>query len=135
MGGSSEGRATIFLVEEDDDTRHILRENLQRAGYRVLVAVDEEDALERVTSGRVRADLVLVNLVDATDEEALAVGRRIRTCAEFDTRTPLVVMPEKYGKDVEGRDVNVRGSEWVMYLGEGPRQLESLLARLTSKMA
>jgi len=127
---SNNGRATIFLLEEDDDTRPILRENLKRDGYRVIVAVDEEDALERVGEGHVRADLVLVNLVGRTAEEGLAVGRRIRERAKCDGQTPLVVMPEKYGKEVEGTDVNVGGSDWVMYLGEEPGQLRDLLYRL-----
>ena len=39
-------------------------------------------------------------------------------------------MAEKYGREVEGTDVNVEGNDWVMYLGEETRQLESLLARL-----
>lgn len=130
MGEGSDARAAIFLIEEDDETRSILRENLRRVGYRVIIAVDEEDALERVEGGRVRADLILVDLVGGTAEEALAVGRRIRERAELDAATPLVLMPEKYGKDMEGTDVNAGGSDWVMYLGEGPGQLENLLARL-----
>jgi CheY-like chemotaxis protein len=132
----SEGRndqTTIFLVEEDDDTRPVLKGNLQRDGYRVLVALDEEDALERVEGG-IHADLVLVNLVGKTVEEVLAVGRHVRDHAKFDGHTPLIVMPENYDKDVEGTDVNVEGNDWILYLGEEPDQLRNLLARLTSKI-
>lgn len=39
---------TIFLLEEDNDTRGPLVSNLRRHGYRVLIALDEEDALQRV---------------------------------------------------------------------------------------
>ena len=122
-------RATIFLVEEDDDTRPILKENLKRYGYRVIVAVDEEDALERVGGGHVQAELVLLNLIGKTTEEALQAGRRIREHAKYDGHTPLVVMAEKYGRDVEGTDVNVGGNDWITYL-EDPDQMENLLARL-----
>jgi DNA-binding response OmpR family regulator len=135
MSGSDDERATIFLVEEDDETRRILVQNLRGRGYRVIVTTDEEDAMERVGGGHVRADLVLVNLVGKPLDEALEVGRRVREHAEFDGRTPLVVMPEKYGKDVEGTDVNVEGNDWIHYLGEEPHQLENLLARLTAKTA
>ena len=38
-------QATIFLVEEDDETRPFLKQNLQRDGYRIAIALDEEDAL------------------------------------------------------------------------------------------
>lgn len=132
MTKSENERATIFLVEEDDDTRPILKQNLQRYGYRVLMALDEEDALERVGGGHVHADLVLVNLVGKTPDEALEIGRRIRTQAKYDGQTPLVLMAENYGKDVEGTDVNVGGNDWITYLEE-PDQLKNLLSRLTLK--
>lgn len=129
-----EKQRTIFLIEEDDETRRPLVDNLRRHGYRVIVALDEEDALERVGDGHVRADLVLVNLVGKSAEEALGVGRRVRTHAKYDGHTPLVIMPDKYGKDVEGTDVNVEGNDWIMYLGEEADQLQNLLARLTQSV-
>jgi DNA-binding response OmpR family regulator len=124
-----EPRHTIFLVEEDDETRHVLRANLQDEGYRVLPAVDEEDALDRVGDGGPRADLLLINLVGKTPEAALAVGRRIRARAEYDGHTPLVVMAEKFGPDVAGTDVNMGGNDWITY-PEDHDQLRKLLARL-----
>jgi DNA-binding response OmpR family regulator len=125
-------QATIFLVEEDDETRPLLRTNLQRYGYRVIVALDEEDALERVGDGHIQADVVLMNLVGKSPEDALHIGRRIREHAKFDGHTPLVVMAEKYGEDLEGTDVNVSGNDWITYL-EDAEQLQNLLARLLSK--
>ena len=47
-------------------------------------------------------------------------------------RTPLVVMPEKYGKELEDSEVNVEGGEWVFYLGEEPGRRRDLLARLAA---
>jgi PleD family two-component response regulator len=116
---------TIFLVEEDDETRRPLVSNLWAQGYRVVVAVDEEDALER--AGGVDADLVLVNLVGKPAQDALRVGRRVREHAEYDGHTPLVVMPERYDREVQGTDVNVDGNDWILYLGEEPDQLRDLL--------
>jgi CheY-like chemotaxis protein len=123
-------RATILLVEEDDETRRALVDNLRGYGYRVIVALDEGDALDRVGAGGVAADLVLVNLVGKEAGEVLAAGRRVREHAKHNGHTPLVVMPEKYGKDVEGTEVNVGGNDWVFYLGEEPGQLRDFLARL-----
>ena len=121
-------RPTIFLVEEDDDTRPVLKHNLKTYGYHVLLALDEEDALERI-AGVSHADLLLVNLVGKTPEEVLQVGRRLREHAKYDGHTPLVVMAEKYGVELEGTDVNVGGNDWVTYLEE-PGQLKNLLHRL-----
>lgn len=121
------------MLEEDDDTRQPLVSNLRGHGYRVFTALDEEDALQRVEDGRVPADLILVDLVGKSLEDALSTGRRIREHARYDGHTPLVVMPEKYGKDVEGTEDNVEGNDWIFYLGEEHNQLYNLLARLLSK--
>ena len=129
MDGNTENQATIFLIEEDDETRRPLVNNLRGYGYRVIVALDEEAALESVGGGRMSADLILVNLVGKSTDEALDMGRRIRAHAKYDGHTPLVVMAEKYGEDVEGTDVNVAGNDWVTY-PEDARQLRRLLDRL-----
>ena len=60
----------------------------------------------------------------------MGLGRRVREHAKYDGHTPLVVMPEKYGKDVEGTEVNVAGNDWIFYLGEEPHRLKNFLARL-----
>jgi hypothetical protein len=39
-------------------------------------------------------------------------------------------MPEKYDKEVEGTDINVKDNDRIHYLGEEPDQLKNLLARL-----
>lgn len=133
MNDARKKQPTILLIEEDDETRRPLVSNLRGYGYRVVVAVDEEDALERVVGvDAPAADLLLVNLVGKTAEEVLAVGRRVRQHSRYNGRTSLVVMPEKYDKELEDTEVNVGGSEWVFYLGEEPDRLRDLIARLTA---
>ncbi|HEX5708706.1 MAG TPA: hypothetical protein VFX96_15505, partial [Pyrinomonadaceae bacterium] len=78
------------------------------------------------------ADLVLINLVGKSPEDTLQAGRRIREHSKHDGHTPLVVMAERYGPDLEGTDVNVSGNDWITY-PEDAEQLENLLARLLSK--
>ena len=129
MGTGQEKQPTIFLIEEDDDTRVVLKDNLTRYGYRVIVAIDEEDALDRVSNG-LSADLVLIDVVGKSVEDTLRMGRRIREQAKFDGNTPLIVMAEAYGKDLEGTDQNVGANDWILYLGDEPEQLENLLYRL-----
>ena len=75
---------------------------------------------------------MLVNLVGKSAEEVLSVGRRVREYAKHNGHTLLVVMPEKYDKEVEGTEVNPEGDDWIFYLGEEPDQLKNFLARLLS---
>lgn len=126
-----DARPTVLFVEEDDNALPLLKRGLRSLGYRVLMAACVEDAAEWLSCCRVRADLVLLDLVRKTTDEALGLGRRVREQAACDGRTPpLVVMAEKYGKDVEGKEVNAGGNDWILYLGEEPDQLKNLLARL-----
>jgi CheY-like chemotaxis protein len=127
-------RPTIFLIEEDDDVRTSLTNNLRQLGYRLLVAADLEDAHEWLSAdGHIHVDLVLINLVGKTPEEALRVGRRLRAHAKYNGHTPLVVMPEKVPKELEGKDVNVDGSDWICYYDDDSEQLKNLIARLLTK--
>ena len=123
-------RPTIFVVEEDNGARHCLTNNLRQFGYRLLVAADVEDALEWVSgSAYIHADLLLIDLVGKLPEEALGFGRRLRAQAQYHCQTPLVVMPEKVAKDVEGTDENVGANDWICYY-EDSDQLQRLLIRL-----
>jgi DNA-binding response OmpR family regulator len=123
----------ILLIEEDDETRPILRKNLQKDGYRLLLAVDEADARDRLEGdGQVRADLILINLVGKTPAEVLQIGQQLRKHGKYDSTTPLVVMAEKYGTDLEGTDVEVGHNDWITY-PEDAEQLHSLLARLIAR--
>ena len=124
---------TIFLVEERDETRQHLSQKLQSYGYRVIVAVDEEDSMGSNRGERAGADLILVNLVGKSADEVLKIGRRIREHNELDV--PLLIMAEKYGRDVDGEgqsqgaDLNVSDNAWITYIDDVD-QLHHLLARL-----
>ncbi|MDQ1590590.1 MAG: hypothetical protein QOG71_1217 [Pyrinomonadaceae bacterium] len=123
-------RTTILLIAEDEDVYPNLKHNLRAAGFGVLLAVETTDAYEWMGGGYVHADIVLIDLVGKTTNDALSIGREVRQHAKYDGHTPLVVMAEKYDKDVEGTDVNVEGNDWVHYLGEDSKQLQNLLTRL-----
>jgi DNA-binding response OmpR family regulator len=122
---------TILLIEEDDDARPIIRHNLSREGYEVLVAVDEASAHDWLAAGRARADLILVNLVGKTTDEAFEAARRVKRQSALKGSTPIVVIAEKYGNGLEGTDVPAGEGEWVTYM-EDSTQLHELLARLTN---
>ena len=102
---------TILLVELDEETRPLLKYNLCNRGYRAIVALDEEDAIARTRNGHECPDLILLNQAGLTIDEFMNMGRRIRQDAGFPSGTPLVVMAERYGADMEGKDVRVGDTE------------------------
>lgn len=123
-------RPTILVVEEDNGARRCLTKNLRQQGYRLLVAADIEDALEWVTGDTyIHADLLLMDLIAKLPEEALTIGRRLREQAQYPVQTPLIVMPERVAKNVEGTDQNVGANDWICYY-EDADQLQRLLLRL-----
>jgi len=120
---------TILIIELDDDTRPLLKHNLRSKGYRVIEALEEEDAIALARGERDRPDLILLNQVKLSIDEFLNMGRRIRQGAELPSSTPVVVTAERYGADMEGKDVKVGESDYVTYL-EDAQQLMNLLHRL-----
>jgi DNA-binding response OmpR family regulator len=121
-------RPTIFLLEDDDDTRPIFKELLIKRGYDVVLAVDKNDALQRSNDGLVKSDLILVNLVGQPEEEALSFGRTLRQNAK--PNAPLIVIAAKYDEALEGTNAQVGENEYVVYLGTGEEFLD-LLSDLT----
>jgi len=120
---------TILLVEEDDEVRPLLSQNLRNQGYHVVVALNEADAIERTKGGSFCPDLILLNQVGRSIEEYTVMGQRICKSAGIGNQTPIIVMAEQYGADMEGKDVQVDDTEYVTYLEDG-EQLMNLLHRL-----
>ncbi|WP_414589274.1 hypothetical protein [Scytonema sp. PCC 10023] len=120
---------TILMMELDDDTRPLLKLNLSNRGYHVISALQEEDAIALARGVRDRPELILLNQVNLPIDQVINIGRRICQGAELPSSTPIVVMAERYGEDMEGKDIKVGESEYVTYLEDG-EQLMNLLHRL-----
>jgi len=120
---------TILLVEEDDQVRPLLSQNLHNHGYRVIVALDEADAIERTKGGGLCPDMILLNQVGRSIQEYTVMGQRICQSAGIGDHTPIIVMAEQYGAEMEGKDVQVNETQYVTYLEDG-QQLMNLLHRL-----
>ncbi|HEY9763628.1 MAG TPA: response regulator [Trichocoleus sp.] len=119
----------IFVLEPDDDVRPALKQNLQHWGYDVVMAIDAGDAIQYLRGGQTRFDLILLNQNNQSIDEILAIGQQIRQSTERDSQTPILVMAERYGADLEGQDIQVGGHEYVTYLEDG-EQLKSILQKL-----
>jgi len=57
------GTETVLVVEDDDLVRRFVRRALEDSGFTVLVAVDGQDAIERIESASEPVDLVLTDVV------------------------------------------------------------------------
>lgn len=131
MSGKQHRQSTILAIEQDDRTRPLLKHNLCSQGYRVLLALDFEDALERAWGRREPPDVLLINQFKLPLEETVNMGQYVRKSAGFPSHTPIIVMAECYGIELEGKDVKVGANEYVTYL-EDAQQLLNLLHRLCS---
>ena len=131
MSNKQNAPPTILLLEQDDQTRPLLMYNLRSQGFRAIVVLEEEDAIKRMTGKNVYPDVMRLNQVKLSIDEFINMGRRIRRAAGFPCRTPIVVMAERFGADMEGLDVLVGESEYVTYPEDG-QQLMNLLHRLCS---
>ena len=120
---------TILLVEEDDQVRPLISQNLRHQGYQVVIALDEADAIERTKGGGLCPDLILLNQVGRSIQEYTVMGERICQSAGIGEHTPIIVMAEHYGADMEGKDVQVDRTKYVTYLENG-QQLMNLLQSL-----
>jgi DNA-binding NtrC family response regulator len=117
----------VFLIDEDNDSRPSFRANLKKYGYHVSIAIDEEDALDRVKRGCFKADLILMNFIRKSPERVLEIGRDISRNGKL--TAPVVVIAHKYSTDLEGKDIKVSDKEYITYLEDG-EQLHNLLWRL-----
>jgi CheY-like chemotaxis protein len=61
--GMPGGSETILLVEDSDQVREVVRSQLERAGYRVLVARDADDAVGAAAQHRGSIDLLLSDIM------------------------------------------------------------------------
>jgi polar amino acid transport system substrate-binding protein len=57
------GNETILIAEDDDMTRRLARILLERRGYRVITAVDGEDAVQKFLDHRESVGMLILDLV------------------------------------------------------------------------
>jgi DNA-binding response OmpR family regulator len=129
MGRECPGKATILLIEVDEDTRQSLRASFTRDGYSVVSVESEDEALVVTVQGGARPDLIIINL-DATIEGILETGKRIRERAGLDNSVPVVVIPYAFDPEREGSDVPAGENDFICYWAD-PDQLDNLVGRLT----
>jgi two-component system, chemotaxis family, CheB/CheR fusion protein len=81
---------TILAVEDDPDVRDLLEMFLKGEGYHAMTAPDGVTALELVTQGTIRPDLVLADYNLPNGMDGLQVAARLREVLH--RQTPVIVL-------------------------------------------
>ena len=80
---------TVMVVEDSDDIRIMLRRSLELSGYRVIEAVNGQQAVEMVRQNC--PDLILMDL-NMPLMDGLAATEQIRQCREVCENVPILAM-------------------------------------------
>lgn len=81
-------KPTVLVVEDDSDSRYVLKNILSAKGYRVLEAADGEEALVQVESRKL--DLILLDL-QLPKLDGFGVVQRLKENANFEN-LQIVIM-------------------------------------------
>lgn len=119
----------VLLIEQDDETRPLLKENLHALGYLIIDALDEIGAVERVLGSQIRPNLILINQVGQPVQSSVSLGQRVRRDSALPDYTPVIVYADVLESDLQGSDIQVGDYEYVTYPEDG-EQLFSLIKRL-----
>jgi DNA-binding response OmpR family regulator len=117
----------ILVVEDVRETRNGIEKLLKTDGYRVAVAEDERDAIDRVS--RNDPDLILMSLAGSPNEVVLSACR-IRERSAGGDRIPVIVFSSE--TLAEGEEVEIARSVYLTR-PDNFNQLRKLMAKLLSE--
>jgi two-component system OmpR family response regulator len=113
-------RATLLLVDDEDNLRVMLQAALRHSGFDVESAATGREALERV--GTVQPDLIVLDVM-LPDLDGFEVCRRLRAEGR---RTPVVFLTAKDATEDKVRGLTLGGDDYLVK----PFSLEELVARI-----
>ena len=119
---------TVLVVEDFEDNRFMMRRLLEMSGYRVVEAVNGEQAVE--VAAEERPDLILMDL-SLPKLDGLAATRRIRQSNGL-ADVPIVAVSAHDTSDFHAEALAAGCNEYVTKPIDFD-QLESLLRRLAPK--
>lgn len=122
------GPPTIMVVEDFEDNRFMMRRLLEMSGYRVLEAINGEEAVELAHSER--PQLILMDL-SLPQLDGLAATRRIRQHADL-RDVPIVAVSAHDTADFHADALAAGCNDYVTKPIDFD-QLEALLKRLLPK--
>lgn len=121
-----ETNARILVVDDDPDTRQLLKMMLARAGYDVMLATDGESGWKSLTEAR--PDLLLTDVM-MPDLDGIALLQRVRA----DPRTctlPVILLSAKSTIDDVARGFDLGADDYLTK----PFQKAVFLAKVRTKI-
>jgi len=128
MSEKNEAELTVMVVEDFEDNRFMMRRLLEMSGYRVVEAVNGQEALD--AARRERPDLILMDL-SLPLLDGLAATRLIRQQAEL-RQVPIVAVSAHDTSDFHAEALAAGCNEYVTKPIDFD-ELESVLKRLLTK--
>jgi two-component system, cell cycle response regulator DivK len=128
MDDKSDSRPTVLVVEDFEDNRFMMRRLLEMSGYRVVEAVNGNQAVDSAASER--PDIILMDL-SLPQLDGLAATRRIRS-HEDGRKVPIVAVSAHDSADFHAEALAAGCNEYVTKPIDFD-QLVQLLDRLTGK--
>ena len=116
------GRPTILVVDDFDDTRWLLRTWLERKGFRVIEAENGNDAISEAQSEN--PDLIIMDL-EMPELDGLAATRQIRASENL-ADVPIVAVSAYGAEQFRGAALLAGCNEYVSTPFE-PSDLERLI--------
>ena len=109
MSEKNDQRPTVLVVEDFEDNRFMMRRLLEMSGYRVVEAVNGQQAVE--TARRERPDIILMDL-SLPMLDGLAATRRIRELDRL-SRVPIVAVSAHDSADFHAEALAAGCDEYV----------------------
>ena len=128
MDEGGDPRPVVLVVEDFEDNRFMMRRLLEMSGYRVVEAVNGNQAVEE--AARQRPDIILMDL-SLPQLDGLAATRRIRSQDGLG-KVPIVAVSAHDSADFHAEALAAGCNEYVTKPIDFD-QLVQLLDRLTAK--
>jgi CheY-like chemotaxis protein len=125
---TDDSRPVVLVVEDFEDNRFMMRRLLEMSGYRVIEAVNGNQAVE--SAARERPDIILMDL-SLPMLDGLSATRRIRAQDGLD-KVPIVAVSAHDSADFHAEALAAGCDEYVTKPIDFD-QLVQLLNRLTGK--
>ncbi|MDT7806396.1 MAG: hypothetical protein QOJ70_209 [Acidobacteriota bacterium] len=128
MEDERDSSPVVLVVEDFEDNRFMMRRLLEMSGYRVVEAVNGNQAVERAISER--PDIILMDL-SLPQLDGLAATRRIRA-QDGMRKVPIVAVSAHDSADFHAEALAAGCNEYVTKPIDFDRLVE-LLGRLTTR--